>query len=182
MAKIIQFEAHMRPSNMMKRMRKHQGNLSESDKANVLAERTILGKKVTFLTDGTHYINGKIELDDEEMFNSHILRYTHASILIDEAVGDKKKLWVDASVNPVVIWLYGVPIESFVHQAKLAINGGHLEPGFILDQHPEHFERETDYVRNVKLFGRHVDRPSVPDRDIRKAYSSGDSIVHYDTD
>jgi hypothetical protein len=180
-ADIKQFVAHMKPSLMMKRMCAHQGNLSEGDKAQILAERVVLGKRVTFLKDGNHYINGKIDLTEEEMFNSELLRFAHASILINQEVGDKKKLWVDASVNPVIVWLYGVPIEKFVHQAKLAINQGHIEPGFILDQHPEHFERETNYVRNVRLFGRHSDRSSVQDCNVRQAYRSGNSTVHYDS-
>jgi len=180
-AKVKQFVAHMKPSLMMKRLLRHQGDVSEGSKANVLATCRILGKKITFYTDGTHVIHGKMDVTEEEMFKSHILRYAHASLLIGEPVGDKRKIYVDATVEPIRVWLYGVTIQTFVKRAKAAIELGKLSPDFVLDQHPENSEKEITNVGNVRLFGRHIDRPSVQDGNIRKAFSSGNSTVHYDT-
>ena len=153
MDKIKQFKAHVRPSGFARRMFAHQGNLSEFSKASILAERTILGKKAIFFTNGEHILKGRIDLTEEEMFKSHILRYAHASLLVNEPVGDKKRIWVDATVDPVNIWLYGMTIQKFIQQAKMAIKRGTVEPSFILDQHPEHFVEETKNVRNVRLSG-----------------------------
>lgn len=151
MDRVKQFSAHLRPSGLTKKLFKHQGNLSESDKAHILGVRTILGKKVVLYKDGTHIIKGRTDLSEEEMFNSEILRFTHASLLINQPVGDKRKIWVDATVDPVNIWLYGVTIKQFIHKAKVAIKNGVTDPSFILDQHPEHFAKEIEDVRNVKL-------------------------------
>ena len=181
MANIKQLIAHMRPSLMMKRLRKHQGDVSESSKANILATCRILGKKITFYTDGTHIIQGKIDVTEEEMFKSHILRYAHASLLIGEPVGDKRKIYVDATVEPIRVWLYGVTAQTFIKRTKAAIQNGQITVDSVLDQHPEKSEKEITNVRDVRLFGRRTDQSSIPSINVREAYRSGDSIVHYDT-
>ena len=74
-----------------------------------------------------------VPLDDEESHDSEILRFAHASILIASPVGDKAKCYVDASKNPVEIWIYGMPAEKYLAGAEQCIANG-ADPGYFLDQ------------------------------------------------
>ena len=98
--------ATVRPSGLLKRMRKHTGDVSEGNRVELEARRSILGMEVEFYRDGTRRFVNATNLNEEEMYNSEILRFAHASILINGPVGDKKLCWVDATKNPVELWLY----------------------------------------------------------------------------
>lgn len=145
MGNIKYFSAHLRPSNFVKRLRQHDGNVSSGSKAKVLAKRTVLGKRITFYENGMHVIHGELDITEEEMFNSNILRFIHASLLINEPVGDKAKIWVNAAVNPVQVWLYGMPIEQFIRKALFAIRTGKVSADCLLDQHTDYFVEKTSH-------------------------------------
>ena len=134
---IKSFSAILRPSGMLKRMLRHQGNLSTGSKAIKFCSREILGKFIRFYENGEHFILGKTDVTEEEQFNSEILRFAHASLLVSGPVGDKQRLWVDATKNPVEVWLYGMPAKKFVREAKKAIDGGKLSVDFFVEQHPD---------------------------------------------
>jgi len=145
---IYNFTATVRPTKMLKRMLEHRGDVSETSKYKVFAKRNILGYNVTFYENGLRETDGG--LTEEEEFNSEILRLAHASLLINDAVGDQKQCYVDARRNPVEVIIYGYPADRYIKRAKNLIKNGHVEPGFILDQHLE----ETKNVGHVRLFGR----------------------------
>ncbi|MDX1372718.1 MAG: hypothetical protein R3321_09625, partial [Nitrososphaeraceae archaeon] len=76
---------------MMKRMRAHAGDVSEGTRHKIMAKRVILGKKVIFYENGLRVIENEKDINEEEQFNSEILRLAHASLLINDAVGDQKQ-------------------------------------------------------------------------------------------
>jgi hypothetical protein len=100
----ILFNAKLKPSAYLQRMLKHQ-NVSESSKHKVIAVRSILNHTVTFYADGIRTVDN-LDLTEQEFHDSEILRFAHASILINEAVGDKKACYVDATKNPAEVWVY----------------------------------------------------------------------------
>lgn len=157
MSKIF-FVAKCRPSAYLNRVLKHSGDVSESSKTKVMAIRTILNKKVIFYENGLRVIENNTELTDEEQFNSEILRLAHASILINEPVGDKRGCYVDATINPVRIVIYNTPIEVFLARAKMLIQSGRIDRSIILDQKVSELKHERD----VRLFGRSTNSTHLP--------------------
>lgn len=137
---------------MLRRMRTHQGDVSEGSKTKVMAQRTILGRTVTFYENGLRVVDDK-DLSPDDEFNSEVLRLAHASLLINDAVGDKSQCWVDARTDPVQVWLYDHPAPQFVRKAQLAIRRGQLDQDFVLNL-PLRRTREYEDERNVRLFGR----------------------------
>lgn len=131
--RMVYFSGTCKPSAMFKRLKAHQGDLSIGDLGEILAERTILNRKVIFYRNGDHKVLTK-GISDEESFNSEVLRFAHASILINQPVGDKKIHWVDATKDPVEVWLFNMPAERFLMRSKMAIVEGIVTDEFILDQ------------------------------------------------
>ena len=113
----IQLSFDMRPSLLMRRMLKHAGDVSEGTRCKILAKRLVLGYNVTFYTNGLRIVDN-LDIDEEEVFNSELLKLTHASILIQEAVGDKRKCYVDATKNPVEIWIHNQPVKEYIQTNK----------------------------------------------------------------
>ena len=123
---IVNLSGHCQPSKLMQKMTKHRGDLSIGDKATLIAKRIILGQQVSFYSNGEHVIEGS-EIPLEQQYESEILRFAHASLLINEGVGDKRKLYVDASVNPVKVWLHGSTVGDFLRKAKHGISTGLID-------------------------------------------------------
>lgn len=115
---IIIGKATLKPGRFIKDNLKHK-NVSEGDKRFEIASRYILGKLVKFYNDGYREIIG-VELDEQEIHDSQILRFAHASLLINEPVGDKKLCWVDARTNPVNVWIYNKEIKSISDLMEIA--------------------------------------------------------------
>jgi hypothetical protein len=142
----------LKPSAMLKSMWEHKGDVSEGSKTKVMAQRMILGKKVTFYENGLRLVEDKNITEDDE-FNSEILRLTHASLLIGQPVGDKRQCWIDASTDPVTIIIYGIKAENFIKRATHLMRHGVIDPDFVLNTHLRQTEELKD-ERNVRLFGR----------------------------
>jgi hypothetical protein len=147
-----QLTAHCTPSTMLKQMLKHTGDVSESSKTLIMAERIILGKKVTFYHSGLRVVEDE-DLSEDDEYCSEILRLAHASLLINDAVGDKRICYVDARVNPVEVIVYGTPANVYVKRAKKLIETNQIECDFVLNTHLRETREKTD-VGNVRLFGR----------------------------
>ena len=137
---------------MVRRMFKHKGDVSEGSKGKVMAKRWILGKRVTFYENGLREVKDE-DLSEEDQHNSEVLRLTHASLLINDAVGDKKSCYVDARVDPVEVIIYGMPATEFIKRAKTAVKAGEISEDFILGSTIRE-TKELTHVRNVRLFGR----------------------------
>lgn len=152
MVRILSFTAECRPSALMRRMTHHSGDVSEGTQFKVLAKRFILGKEITFYRNGLRKIDNVL-LTEEEVSNSELLRFAHASLLINGPVGDKRKCYVDATKNPVEVWLYSLPIGEFVAKSKKLVKSGELDKEFLLEE-PISKVVEVKNVRNVRLFGR----------------------------
>lgn len=150
-SKILLF-ANPRPSNLLKRMRKHDCDVSVGSKGKVMAHRTILGKNVTFYENGLRVVDDK-DLSEDDEHHSEVLRLAHASLLINDAVGDKNICYVDARVDPVEVHVYGMPAEEFIKQASKRISSGELDKDFVLGM-PLRQTKEFENEQNVKLFGR----------------------------
>lgn len=152
MRKIL-FEAkNIRPSAMLKRMRKHTGDVSEGAKAKVMAKRVILGKRVTFYENGLRVVEDK-DLSEKDEYHSEILRLAHASLLINDAVGDKNQCWVDARFDPVKVIIYNMSADKFIKKATQLMRNGTIDPDFVFNSHLRQTEESTN-ERNVRLFGR----------------------------
>ena len=141
------FKAHCVPSAYLKRIMQHNKTVDEGNKSKVIAIRNILGKKVTFYQNGLRFIEG-VDIDDEEQFNSQILKFAHASILINGPVGDKKGCYVDATKNPVEVWVYENKLEDFIKKYSTLIRLGSVDTDFLLG---EPLKRTVDNERNVRL-------------------------------
>lgn len=152
MSNIIQFSAKLKPSTLMKRMRAHFGDVSEGSQVKVMAKRIILGKRVTFFENGLRVVEDKGLSEDDE-FNSEVLRLAHASLLVNDAVGDREACYVDARKNPVEVVIWGMPANVFVKKAKTLMRSGQLDTDFVLGS-PLRQTREFENERNVRLFGR----------------------------
>jgi len=98
-----------------------------SDTTYVIATRSILGKDVTFLSNGEHVVDG-VGMSPEEMQHSELLRFAHASVLISQPVGNKDILWVDASRQNVEVWVYGRRVDRFIKEAKSVV-----DPRIVMD-------------------------------------------------
>ena len=143
---------NMRPSTMLKRMCTHKCDVSEGSKAKVMARRTILGKKVTFYENGLRILHDP-DISEDDEHTSEVLRLTHASLLINDAVGDKRQCWVDARYEPVKVVIYGMKAKDFIDKATQLMRYGAIDPDFVLNSHPRKTEESTN-ERNVRLFGR----------------------------
>lgn len=141
--------AHCVPSSYIKRIFKHNKNVDEGNKSKIIAIRTILGKRVTFYQNGLRFIDG-VDIDEEEQFNSQILRFAHASILIQGPVGDKKGCYVDATKNPVEVWIYEHTLEDFIKKYSTLIKIGSVDVDFLLEE-PLKRTVELQNERNVRL-------------------------------
>ena len=135
----------------MRRMIKHKGDVSEGSTRVAVAYRYLLGRRVVFYHDGWRVID-KIKITEEEMFNSEILRFAHASLLTGEPVGDKRLCWVDATANPVKVWLFGTTLENFIKQSSRLVATREVDPDFLLGT-PLDKVTEIKNERNVRLFG-----------------------------
>lgn len=129
----IQLEARVRRSRLHRRMHAHKGDVSEGTAYKLIAKKKILGKTVLFFNDGYREVMG-LPVDDEEAHNSEILRFAHASILINQPVGDKAKCYVDATKDPVEVWVYGIEATTYINGAKKLIRSQVTGPDFFLDQ------------------------------------------------
>lgn len=125
MANVINFTATCRPSALMRRMLLHSGDVSEGTQYKVLARRQILRRNVIFYHNGLRVIEG-VDLNEQEVHESEILRLAHASLLVGSPVGDKRLCYVDATVNPVGIWIYGMPIEQFLATSQRLVEAQQL--------------------------------------------------------
>ncbi len=124
-----------------------------------MAKRYILKRKVTFYYNGLRIIEG-VDLDEQEMHDSEILRLAHASLLINAPVGDKQACYVDATKNPVEIWVYGMPIEKFIATSRKLVKTQQLGLEFLLEEPIRKTVEKTD-VRNVKLFRGQSNNPHI---------------------
>lgn len=127
MTKHIHLAAHVtiKPSRMLKRMREHSGDISESDKGTVMARRTILGRKVTFYENGVHTVEGG-SMTEEDEFGSGLLKLAHASISTNKPAGDKSQLWVDATTDNVKIYMRNMTFAEYKRKAKELLRSGKL--------------------------------------------------------
>ena len=141
------FKAHCKPSKYLKNMTKHDLRVDEGNKSKVIAIRTILGKRVTFYQNGLRFIED-VNINEEEQFDSQILRFAHASILIEGPVGDKKACYVDATKNPVEVWIYDYRLEDFIKKYTHLMRTGRVDTDFLLE---EPLKRTIDNERNVRL-------------------------------
>ena len=151
MVNIKRFVAYPKPSRLMRRMVKHKGDVSEGSTPIPVATRYLLGRKVVFYHNGWRIIEG-IKITEEEMFESEILRFAHASLLTGEPVGDKRLCCVDATANPVKVWLFGTTLEDFIRQSSKLVATGAVDPDFLLGTPLDRIKGLKD-ERNVKLFG-----------------------------
>lgn len=101
----------VRPRKALRDSIRHR-DVSEGSRHYVIAERILLGYLVLFFNDGYRHVEG-IDLNDEELHNSELLRFAHASLLINQPVGEKTYLYVDSSQKVVDVWLYGKQIKSY---------------------------------------------------------------------
>jgi hypothetical protein len=147
----IDLRAALRPSGFMRRMLRHS-DVSEGTKFKVIAKRQILKRIVTFYHNGLRVVEGT-DLNEQEMHESEILRLAHASILVGAPVGDKKACWVNATVNPVSVWVYGMPIEEFLATSQRLVETQQLGIEFLLEE-PVRKVMEKRNGRNVRLFGK----------------------------
>jgi hypothetical protein len=154
--------AHCRPSLLMKRMVEHKCDVSEGTKYKSIAKRQLLGRQITFYSNGLRVIEG-LDLTEQEQHDSEILRLTHASILIGEPVGDKRMCWVDATKDPVEIWVYGMELKDFIKRSKVLVENNLLSVDFLLEE-PLKRTSELKNERNVKLFGGTVNSSHFSDR------------------
>ena len=111
----------------------HRGDVSEGTKSKVLKRCKILGKDVVFYTDGRHVVDG-VKLTEQEAHDSELLRFAHASILINGPVGDMAACYVDMSRSPPSIWLYDKPASVFIRDAKAAILAGKVSRDQLEDE------------------------------------------------
>jgi len=149
MGRIVNFEAKLKPGGLLRTMRKHNGDVSEGDTPRLMASRTILGKRCRFYHSGEHTVDA--EVTAEESHESILLRYTHASLLIQQPVGDKKVLWVDASHDPCEVWIHNMPVKQFLELSKVAIKTGAIGQDLVVDSNPIPVVKEFINERNVRL-------------------------------
>ncbi len=145
MGRKVDFSARLSPSLMMKTHMKHQGDVSEGSQANLLAVREICGRRVELYTSGEHLVDAHIT--PEEMYDSEILRFAHASVIIEGPVGHKRTCYVDASSDtpvdryktrsqPCEVWCYGHELSDFIEASRRAIGVGTIATELIVDGDP----------------------------------------------
>lgn len=150
MGKFIQLTANCKPSTLMRKMLKYKGDVSEGTQYKIVARRKILKRDVVFYANGLRFIEGT-DLNEQEMYDSEILRLAHASLLINAPVGDKKLCYVDATKNPVEVWIYSMPIKEFIKTSRRLIETQQLDLEFLLEE-PIRKIVEKKNGRNVGLF------------------------------
>lgn len=175
MGNLIHLTAECKPSALMRRMLKHKGDVSEGTRWHVLAKRTILKKTVTFYANGLRIIEG-VDLNEEEVHNSEILRLAHASILVGSGVGDKRLCYVDATKNPVEVWVYGMPVEKFLTTSRCLVETQQLGLEFLLEE-PIRKTVEKTNGRNVRLFRKQPRHPHLSHKLLVEAECPGDCSV-----
>lgn len=175
MGRIIQFTANCKPSALMKNMLKHRGDVSEGTQFRILAKRKILKRNVTFYHNGLRFIEGT-DLNEQEMHESEILRLAHASILINAPVGDKKLCYVDATKNPVEVWIYGMTMREFLVTSKHLVETQQLGLEFLLEE-PIRKSVEKKNVRNERLFRKQSSNPRLPYQLLVEAKCSGNVFI-----
>ena len=139
--RIIDLVATCRPSVLMKNHLRHQGDVSEGDKPKPIGTRTILGRKVRFYASGEHIVDA--DIDAEDMYESEILRFAHASLICGIPVGDKQTTWVDASVDPCDVWMFGHRVADMIKGATKRVQNGTLDLSLVVDGNPIRKIKET---------------------------------------
>lgn len=149
---IIQLSGHCKPSSLMKVMRKHAGSMSQGDQANLIATRTIAGRKIHFFRTGEHRIEGD-QITEQEAYDSEVLRFAHASLITGTPVGDKALCYVDATRDPCDVWVFGMELDEFIKQSKAAILDGRCTIAIdeALETNPLQRLKDFYYVRDVRL-------------------------------
>lgn len=133
MDNVKHFVAKCRPSEYLKRMREHSGEVSEGSSHKILAIRRILGKVVTFYRNGLREIKNT-DLSEQEVHESEVLNFVHASLLIDAPVGDKKACYVDATKQEVEVWIKGKRADLLVKETLQLHRLGKAETEALLDE------------------------------------------------
>lgn len=126
--------AHCKPTLLTKRMLAHSGDVSEGTRHKILAKRIIIGRAVTFYSNGIRVIHNTTGLNEQEMHESEILRLTHASLLTGTPVGDKRKCYVDAKTFDVEVWVYGMPVKEFIRKSKELVGTQQVDVDFLLEE------------------------------------------------
>lgn len=152
MSRIIQFRAHARPTGFFRQILNHTGDVSEGSTHKILTTRIVAGKKVTFYHNGYRKVHN-LKLTEEDTHNSEILRLVHASILTRGPIGKKSYCYVDATYDPVEVWVYGMRLEKFLASSKKVIVSGELDRDFLLDLSLKEISEVHD-ERNERFFGR----------------------------
>lgn len=136
MGRIVDLSAHCKPTAFYRRVNEHnKDDHSCGSRGTLIAIRRLLKREVRFYNNGERVIVGG-DLNEQELHDSEILKFSHASILINQPVGDKKVLWVDATINPVDVWIYGEPWQNFLKRSKDAIINGIIDPEFAIEENP----------------------------------------------
>ena len=135
MGRIVELSGTCRPTSKMRNYQKHNRDLSEGSKAKLIAKRTIMGHSVCFYENGEQIIEtmSQDDMSNDEMFNSEVLRFAHASLISGVPVGDKSLTWVDASKDPCEVWIFGKTPKQFTQDAMACMQAGTLDPAIILD-------------------------------------------------
>ena len=117
-------------------------DLSETTRPRLIAVRTVLGKKVSFFSNGEHVVDG-VKMSSAEMQESEVMRFAHASILMGRPAGDKKTLLVDACCDPAEVWIYGQRAAEFINRAIVT-----CDPRLVMDADSLK-EVRSEHVGNV---------------------------------
>ena len=143
---LIQLETKLTASAMLNNMHRHQGDVSEGTQHRPIASRWILGHRCSFFADGTHTIDG-IDITAEDEYASEILRFAHASLITGGPVGDKAKCWVDATVDPAIVWIHGLEARDLIRSTAAAVLAGDMPVGVALD---DSIQTSSDTVKALQ--------------------------------
>ena len=127
----MKLRATLRPAVTARKLQ--TGDVSQGSMAQPFAWRDVLGKRVLFYRDGTHRICSDTSLTEEELFNSQLLRFVHASLITAEPQGQKDYLYVDAAKNPVAVYICGLEGQEYLRQVHTAIQIGQVPAEMIAD-------------------------------------------------
>ena len=130
----MKLTATLRPSALSNKLAKGRQDNSVSSHAHALATRWVLGKRIVFYRSGEHVIQGQHGLTDEEQYNSELLRFVHASLLASQPIGDEQVLYVDASQDPVEVYICGLPGDEYMRQVREAIATGDVPAEMVADR------------------------------------------------
>jgi hypothetical protein len=176
MSKLVNLTAVCKPTVLIRNMLRHNKDISEGTKYKIIAKRQILKKNVTFYSNGLRVIEGT-DLNEQEMYDSEILRLAHASILVEKPVGDKRACYVDATKNPVEIWIYGMTIGRFLKSSQRLVETQQLQLEFLLEE-PIRKTVEKKNGRNVRLFGRQSSNSHLSHQLLVETECAGDLFVN----